>query len=412
MKNKIVIIGAGPAAVSVVETVRAHDHESPLVLLSAEPYPPYSPPAMVDHFLTGSGSHLWRPENWPQQMGVDYRSSTRAQRILAQERRLILQDGQDLGYDRLVIATGSRLYAPLDGADLPGVYNFKSLSAAEELIGRVRRREAKRAIIVGAGFIGIEIALLLRHLGVDVIQVEMMAQVMPNMLDTQTAGVVQQVLERKGVDLRLQTKARAFTGNGKAEGVLLDSGEVLRADLFIAATGVRPNLEVLQGSKIAHDWGITVDDHLRTSSPGVYAAGDVVEAPDRITGECYVHAIFPNAITQGQIVGFNLLGYDTSYEGADRMNSLKHLGLPVVAAGWKEGDEVLSAKVNGGTRTLYLRENRLVGFQLVNDIRAAGVLRSLMNRKQDIGTIKARLLEPGFGVGVLAWQANKGVAVS
>jgi nitrite reductase (NADH) large subunit len=411
MKNKIVIIGAGPAAVSVVETVRAYDRDSSIVMLSAEPYPPYSPPAMVDHFLTGSKAHFWRPEDWPRQMGVDYRSSTRAQRIVPEERRLILQDGQDIDYERLVIATGSRLYAPLDGADLSGVYNFKSLSAAEELIGRVQRREAKRAIIVGAGFIGIEIALLLRHLGVDVTQVEMMAQIMPNMLDTHTASVVQQVLERRGVDLQLQTKAKAFTGNGKAEGVLLDSGEVLRADLFIAATGVRPNLEVLQDSEIAHDWGITVDDHLQTSAPGVYAAGDVVEAPDRISGECYVHAIFPNAITQGQVVGFNLLGYDTPYEGADRMNSLKHLGLPVVAAGWKEGDEVLSAKVNGGMRTLYLRENRLVGFQLVNDIRAAGVLRSLMNRKQDIGTIKAWLLEPGFGIGVLAWQAGNGAFV-
>jgi nitrite reductase (NADH) large subunit len=408
MKNKIVIIGAGPAAVSVVETLRAQDHESQLVLLSAEPYPPYSPPAMVDHFLTGSESHLWRPENWPQQMEVDYRNSTRALRIEPDQRRLVLQDGQELNYDRLVIATGSRLYAPLEGADLPGVSNFKSLSAAEELIGRVRRQEAKQAIIVGAGFIGIEIALLLRHLGVAVTQVEMKDQVMPNMLDAVTAGVVQQVLERKGVDLRLQTKAKAFTGTDKAQEVLLESGEVLRADMFIAATGVRPNLEVLQDSGIAHDWGITVDEHLQTSAPGVYAAGDVVEAPDRITGECYVHAIFPNAITQGQVVGFNLLGYDRTYQGADRMNSLKHLGLPVIAAGWKQGDEVLRARVNGGTRTLYLRQNKLVGFQLVNDIRPAGVLRSLMNRKQDVGRIKSRLLEPGFGVGFLAWEAGSG----
>ena len=402
---KILIIGAGPAGVSVAETVRAHDASAEILMLSAEPYPPYAPPAMIDHFLTGSQAHLWRGTDWPERMGVDYRSGAVVTGVDPGAHRITLADGETLDYDRLVIATGSRLYAPIEGADLPGVYNFKSLSAAEELVNHVRRGEAKSALIVGAGFIGMEIALLLCELGVSVVQVEMLDQVMPRMLDADTAGVALAIMRERGVDVRLNTKATAFVGDGRAEGVRLESGETLQADLFIAATGVRPTVDFLEGSGVAVRWGITVDEYLRTTAPDIYAAGDVVEARDRLTGEAYVHAIFPNAVAQGQTVGLNLLGYEVPYEGADRMNSLKHLGLPIMAVGLKEGDEVLQMRRDGVIRTLYLKEKRLVGFQLVGDVRAAGVLRTLMNRGEDLSRYRDRLLEPGFGQGMVVWSA-------
>ncbi len=402
---KIVIIGAGPAGVSAAETVRAYDRQAELVMLSTEPYPPYSPPAMVDHFLTGSNVHFWRAPDWPQQTGVDYRSGVQVVAIEPDAHRLRLKDGSIVGYDRLVIATGGRLYAPLEGADLPGVYNFKSLSAAEALVRKVKRGEARTAIVVGAGFIGMEIALLLRVLGVTVTQIEMLDQVMAGMLDTETARIALALLQERGIDVRLKTKAVAFIGDGQAKGVRLETGDILEADLLIAATGIRPNLDLLAGSGIAYRWGIIVDDHLRTNAPDVYAAGDVVEAPDRLTGESYVHAIFPNAVEQGRVVGLNLAGYDTPYEGADRMNSLKHLGLPIMAVGLKEGDEMLQSRRNGTLRTIYLKDNRLVGFQLVGDTRAAGVLRTLMIQRQDIRPLKGHLLDPNFGQGLLAWSA-------
>ena len=410
-REKIVIVGAGPAGVSMVETLRHYDRDSQVVMLSAEPYLPYSPPAMVDHFLTGSGSHLWRGPDWPSQMQVDYRSGTSAAALepakeAGKRGLLVLQDGQSLEYDRLVIASGSRLYAPLPGADLPGVENFKSLSAAQALIDRVKRGAARKAVIVGAGFIGMEIALLLTELGVDVHQFEMLGQVMPAMLDEHSSAYALQAMRQRGVIVHLNTKVQAFVGENRAEGILLASGETVRADILIAATGVRPNLEFLGHAPIAQRWGITVDDHLRTSAPGVYAAGDVIEAPDRLTGEAYVHAIFPNAVEQGRVVGLNLAGIDVRYEGAERMNSLKHLGLPILAAGLKEGDEVLSSRVEGGWRTLYLRQERLVGYQLIGDIRAAGALRALLTRQQPLGRLKDHLLNLSLGQGSLVWASG------
>ncbi|NIM95644.1 MAG: FAD-dependent oxidoreductase [Anaerolineales bacterium] len=402
---KIVIVGAGPAGLTATETLRAQDNHTEIVVISDEPYPPYSPPAMVDHFLSGSKAHLWRGEYWPEEIGVEYRSGTKVIAIEPEDHRLQLSKDGALEYDKLVIASGSRLYAPLEGADLPGVYNFKSLSAAEALIKKIEKGNARSALIVGAGFIGMEIALLLQGLSVNVTQVEMLDQVMPRMLDKETASFALRAMRGRGVSVRLNTKARAFTGDKKVRSVELESGEQLEADLYIAATGVMPNVDFLEGSGIKVNTGIVVDDYLQTNIQDIFAAGDVVESSDRLTGDCFVHPIFPNAVEQGRVVGLNILGYEISYEGADQMNSLKHLDVPIMAAGLKDGDEVLRVRRDGSLRTLYLKDNRIVGFQLIGDVHPAGVFRSLMNRKEDIRSLKDHLLEPTFGQGIAAWRA-------
>jgi NAD(P)H-nitrite reductase large subunit len=348
-------------------------------------------------------------------MQVDYRSGMVVTGVYPREHRLhVMKDisnhqSESLEYDRLVIATGSRLHAPLSGVDLPGVYNFKSLSTAEALIGRVRRGEAHSAMVIGAGFIGMEITLLLRELGVAVTQVEMLDQVMPAMLDADSAAFALRAMRERGVDVRLNTRATAILDDGRAKSLLLDTGEELQADLYIAATGVRPNLEMLTGSGIIYKRGVCVDDHLRTSAADVYAAGDVIESPDWLTGEVFVHAIFPNAVEQGRVVGLNLTGFEVRYEGAEQMNSLKHLGIPLVAVGLKQGDQKLQTRQNGSLRTMYLHDDRLVGYQLVGDIRNAGALRTLLLRREKLGKLKDHLLEPNFGQSVLAWQSIAGM---
>ncbi|MGE5123959.1 MAG: NAD(P)/FAD-dependent oxidoreductase [Acidobacteriaceae bacterium] len=402
---KIIIIGAGPAGVTAAETLRAFDRQAELTMLTDEPYLPYSPPAMADHFIHGSNLHLWRSNDWPDETGVDYRQGIKVTALELDAHRLRLASGEVLGYDKLLIATGAHLYAPLAGADLPGIYNFKSLSAAESLVNRVRAGEARSALVVGAGFIGMEIALLLCELGVEVTQIEMLDQVMATMLDAETAAIALTLMRLHGVEVQLNTRATAFVGNGSVQGVRLESGQLLKADLLIAATGVQPNLDFLQGSGITVKRGIAVDTYLRTNAPDVYAAGDCTETPDRVTGETFLHAIFPNAVEQGRVAGLNLAGFQVEYEGAERMNSLKHLGLPILAAGEKQGDKVLREQKGNDLRTIYLDGQRLVGFQLVGDISAAGVLHALMTQKSDISGLEDRLLDPNFGQGSVAWKA-------
>jgi NAD(P)H-nitrite reductase large subunit len=285
---------------------------------------------------------------------------------------------------------------------MDGIYNFKSLSAAEDLIGHVRRREARTALIVGAGFIGIEIGLLLADLGVEVTQL-VRSRVMRSMLDPETSALVLEMIEARGIRALRgdDADAVAFLGEGgRATQVAMRSGIEMSADLLVAATGLRPNIEFLAGSGLETSWGVCVDDHLRTNDPDVYAAGDVAEHLDRITGERYVYAILPNAVAQGRIVAHNLLGWDEVYAGAENMNSLKHLGLPVMAVGEMVGEE-LRHEGDGILRKIYLQDGRIAGFRLAGDVRNAGIYRSLLNREVDVTPFRERLLSPAFGMGQL-----------
>ncbi len=404
MARGIVVAGAGPAGITIAEAVRAHDDDVAITMLSSEPWPPYAPPAMADYFLTGRDAPLfWKGQDVCERLGVDYRSGARVRSLAPEGHELRLEDGAVLAYGKLVIATGSGLYAPVEGCDLPGLYNFKSLTAARQLVDKVRKGEISRALIVGAGFIGVELALLLRDLGVSVTVVEMQDRVMPAMLEPETADIVLGMVCARGVEVRLETRAKAFIGERAVTGLQLESGRTLQADAYITATGVKPNIEWLEGSGVETGWGVIVDDFLRTNVEDVYAAGDVAETRDRMTGERYVHANFPNAIAQGQAVANNLLGYGTRYEGGESMNSLKHLGVEVIAAGAQSGEEQLRCRQDGVLRKIFLEEGRVVGFRLAGDIRGAGVYRSLMLRGVDVSPFKDHLLDPRPGA---AWLAG------
>ena len=408
---RILIIGAGPAGVTVAETLRLQGDQSEIVMLSSEPFPPYSPPAMVEYFQTGRPVHFWKGEDFSDRLDVDYRQGAEAVAVDPEAQTVCLVDGETIPYDRLVLASGGRLYAARLEEFKPGVYNFKSLTAAEELLGRVTRGEARSALIVGAGFIGVEIALLLRRLGVEVTQL-VRSRVMREMLDPETSEMVLHTIEREGIKTQRgnDADAVAFVGEPQAEAVEVRSGDVVSADLLVAATGLRPNIEFLEGSGIETDWGVLVDDHLGTNYPNVYAVGDVAETFDRFTGERYVHAIFPNAVAQAQCAAHNLLGWDVAYEGAESMNSLKHLGLPVMAVGRMEGEE-LRVRRNGVLRKLYLQDDRIVGFRLTGDVSGAGIYRTLMNKQVDVGHFKHRLLQRGFGMGMIEEQARTSLFV-
>ena len=257
---KAVIIGSGPAGATVAEVLRQNDSSAEIVLISGEPFPPYSPPAMLEYFATGKEVHFWRGKDFAERMKIDYRPGTKVKAVLPDQHTISLDDGEQVFYDRLVLASGARLYAPLSGEDKAGIYNFKSLSAAEELLSKIRDEHARSALIVGAGFIGVEIGLLLADLGLEVTQL-VRSRVMRNMLDIETSQILLEIMQQRGVRVLqgAEADAVAFVGETRAEGVQTKSGEILRADVIVAATGLKPNIDYLGGSNIETNYGVVVD---------------------------------------------------------------------------------------------------------------------------------------------------------
>ncbi len=402
---KIVIIGAGPAGVAAAEAIREHDRQCQIVMLTSEPYPPYSPPALAEYFMTGRPIHFWKGEDFPERLQLDYHPASRVLVVQPGEQRLVLDQGRDLLYDQLIIASGGRLYAPISGAEKEGIHNFKSLQAGTGLLEKVRAKRVGSALIVGAGFIGVEVAFLLHELGLEVTLL-VRSRVMRGMLDPETSQKVEEILLSRGIEIRggPDADATGFVGERQVEGVEMRSGTVLKADIYVAATGLKPNIDFLNGSGIATNWGILVDEHLRTNFNNIYAAGDVAETRDRITGQRVVYPNYPNAVEQGRIAGYNLLGLNQVYHGAEAMNSMKHLGLPVMAVGSMEGEELRTKRAEN-LRKLWVKDGRLVGFRLIGDISCAGIYLSLMRRAEDISTIKDDLLDANFGMGYLAGLA-------
>jgi NAD(P)H-nitrite reductase large subunit len=404
---RAVVIGTGPAGITAAETLRRLDPQGSVVALSSEPYAPYSPAALADHFLTGRNETLyWKGEDVAERLGIEERREAVVVAVDTDNQEVVLGDDSRIPFEGLIIASGSRLHAPIEGADLPGVLDFKSLRMATDLVGRVHRGEARSALIVGNGLIGVELSLLLAGLGVDVSIIGRRPWVMPRVLDPVTAEIAEKGLLDRGVKLLLGVEATAFVGSPQVNGVRLADGKVLHADLVVAATGVKPHVEFLKASPIVCQWGIHVDDQMRTSVPGIMAAGDVAEAADWLSGERFVHAIFPNAVTQAPIAAANLLGANLTYDGAEAMNSLKHLGIPIVAMGSiDKPDDVLRWESAGCMRSIYLRGGTIIGAQLAGDIRSAGVYRSLMLRRSDVTCFGRALVEPDFNIGTVVSNA-------
>ncbi|HVC69165.1 MAG TPA: FAD-dependent oxidoreductase [Acidimicrobiales bacterium] len=397
--TRAVIIGTGPAGITAAETLRRLDPAGTVTALTLEPFPPYSPAAMADHFLTGRDTTLyWKGRDISERLGVEERREAPVIGVDVDNNEVVLTGGDRIPYEVLIVASGSRLHAPIEGAELPGVLDFKSLRKAEALMLRVRSGEARNALIVGHGFIGVELALMLTDLGVSVRIVGRRPWVMPRVLDRPTSEFARAALEGRGVELCLGTPAEAFVETPTGTAVRLTGGQVLHADLVVAATGVKPHIEFLDGAGIVTNWGVHVDDHMRSGIPSIYAAGDVAEAADWLTGERYVHAIFPNAVAQAKIAAANALGADITYDGAESMNSLKHLGVPIVAMGTTDGaDDVIHSENPGMRRSVFLREGRIIGAQLAGDITSAGVYHSLMLRRADVRPYGSHLASPSFG---------------
>jgi len=397
---KHVIIGNGPAGVVAAETLRKADPEAKIALLGDEPEPPYSRmalPYLMMGEIDEAGTYLRKDPAHYARLSIE-QVRDRAESVDAKARTVRLAGGARLNYDRLLIASGSHPIRPeIPGIDLPGVHACWTMDDARRIIARAA--PGSRVLQVGAGFIGCIIMEALVTRGVRLTVVEMGDRMVPRMMTPVAGNMIRTWCEGKGVTVHVEsrvTKIRRAADGSDALVATLDTGGELEADLVIVAAGVRPNIGFLAGSGIECGAGITIDDAMRASVPGVYAAGDVAEGIDPSTGKRAVNAIQPTAVEQGRVAALNMAGNDVRTRGHLTLNVLDTLGLISSSFGqwWSEaGGE--SAELIDEREYRYLslqfRDDRLVGATSIGLTEHVGVLRGLIDGRVRLGPWKERL---------------------
>jgi NAD(P)H-nitrite reductase large subunit len=415
---KHVILGAGPAGVIAAETIRKHAPADEVTIVGDEREPPYSRMA-IPYLLAGhiaeDGTHLRHASDHYSRLGIALRYG-RARRIDVAARQVLLDDGSALPFERLLIATGSSpATPPIPGIDGPGVHSCWTLADARAIMAEAR--PGARVIQMGAGFIGCIIMEALAARGVALSVVEMGDRMVPRMMGPTAGGMIKDWCERKGVAVytgaRVDAIERPESASGAApahEGLLtklahavgighapapapaapaapmtvrLSTGQRLDADLVISATGVKPNIGFLEGSGITALVGVLTDEHLQTSVPGIYAAGDCAEAFDKVSGKTIVSAIQPNAAEQARVAALNMVGHAATLRGVTQINVLDTLGLISASFGnWQGvpgGEQVeLTDRAAGRHLSLQFGGDRLVGCNAIGWTDHVGVMRGLV----------------------------------
>lgn len=392
-----VVIGNGPAGVVAAETLRRHDPSSEIVLLGDEPEPPYSRMALP-YLLAGTvgepGTYLRHGDAHFEKLAVDVRQA-RVRRVDTANRTTILNNGAEIAYDRLLIATGAHpIKPPIEGMDAEGVENCWTLPDARRILAGAKPGD--RVVLMGAGFIGCIVLEALAARGVDLVVVEMADRMLPRMMDETGGAMIARWCASKGVAVRTGTRVTEIARGNGSLALAVEGDDPIEADLVVCATGVAPNVDFLDGAGIDCDAGILVDHRLRTSAADVYAAGDVAQGLDFSTGRQEVHAIQPTAVEHGRIAALNMAGVDTRFRGSLSMNVLNTLGLVSSSFGlWMgaEGGERSVAADEARSRYLRLEfeEDRIVGALALGLTQHVGVLRGLIQTRVRLGSWLAKL---------------------
>jgi NADPH-dependent 2,4-dienoyl-CoA reductase/sulfur reductase-like enzyme len=385
--------------VIAAETLRAQRPADDIVLLGDEPEPPYSRmaiPYLLEGDIGEAGTYLRKDADHFARLRIELRRAA-ARRLDTQARTVALSDGGTLGYDRLLLATGSAPASPpIPGIDSQGVMSCWTLADARKIAQAVR--QDTRVLQLGAGFIGCIIMEAITARGAALTVVEMGDRVLPRMMPPRAAALIKRWCEGKGVHILTDATATRIDRDAHGLHVRLAQEQTLDADVVISATGVRPNIGFLAGSGVATQMGILVDAQMRTNVADVYAAGDCVEAVEFATGTLFVNAIQLNAADQARIAALNMAGRPTCSQGAMALNVLDTFGLISASFGQWQG-------VAGGDHTELIYEGAfkylrlefdgdvLIGATSLGLTEHVGVIRGLIQSRTKLGRWKARLMQ-------------------
>jgi NADPH-dependent 2,4-dienoyl-CoA reductase/sulfur reductase-like enzyme len=419
------IIGTGAAGISAAETIRAYDPGGRLTLVGEEPDGYYSRPGLA-YLLTGE-----LPESQLYPFSTEELRTLRCKFVREQavavdpaSRRVRLATSHELAYDRLLLATGAAARKPnLPGVDLPGVVQLDNFSDAREIIQRARK--GKAAVVIGGGITALEIVEGLVAQDIKVHYFLRGDRYWGNVLDESESRIVEHRLQEEGVEIHYHTEAKSIYGRptglfGRGPlsvgGVRTQHDEDISCQIVALAIGVVPRLELAKSAGLDLDRGVLVDEHMRTSDPYIYAAGDIAQAYDPASGKALLDVLWPVARDQGRVAGANMAGIPTTYEKDVPLNVTRLAGLTTTIIGrvgvrgqdedtqgivrgdsetWREIPDALTSQqgFNVNRIRLMIGGNRIVGAIVMGDQTLSRPIHQLVARQVDISPIRDKLVE-------------------
>ncbi len=404
MKTKYLIIGNSAGGIGAAEAIRQVDKEGTLTIVSEEPYPAYSRP-LISKYLTGERvleEILFRPLDFYSQSNINFLPGKKLTRLELNHQMAQLEDSEQITWKKLLLAVGAKpIFPSMEGSDKEGVFTFTSLDDAKAIGSFLDN--ARKAVIIGGGLIGISAAEALVKRGVEVTVVEMKDRILNTILDEQASLMAEKVLEQAGVEIVAEQTVAKVNGRDKVEEAILDNGATVPCDLVLVAIGVLPRPELWLDVQLEINRGVVVNRYMATNHPNVYACGDVAEAYDFVYKENRLTPVWPNAYIGGRIAGFNMAGATVEYPGGTAINSLNYFGIDIASAGMPmtpddNGYETITKQEGSIYQKIILKDDLIMGMIFVGNIEKSGIIFGLMRDRVNVESFKQSLLADDFGL--------------
>lgn len=397
---KYVIIGASAAGLAAAEAVRKYDAQGTVTVLTEEEYMPYSRPS-ISYYLKGKVKECnmaLRKPTFYKEKKIDVITSSKVAAI-DMEKKIVKAGRKNYPYDKLCLCTGSKPFVPpMDNVEgKANALTFLDLKATK--VVKTLANAKTRAVVIGAGLIGMKAAEGLVKICKSVDVVELAPRVLPSILDAKSAKQVKKHLENNGIRFHLENTVVKASSKGKQiTAVTLKDGKKLPCDLLILAVGVRSQMELAEKAGLEVNRGIITDtETMQTSNPDIYAAGDCCVSTDMLDGSKKIIALWPNAVQQGNVAGAQMAGADVTVGGTYSVNAIDFFGLRICTCGLINAQgERYSDKIrqDGDVyKRLVFEGDKLVGYVLINSSVNAGMYTNLISNKISLDTIQGDIMD-------------------
>ena len=380
--KKYLIVGNGVAGTTAAEYIRKNDPSGEITIVTDEGLPFYYRIRLPD-FLCGEVEEsglIAKKKGWYQENNITLRLSTIITGGSLKNKFLLSSSGEEIRFARLILANGSTPNIPsISGSEKKGVFALHCIQDAKNIINHAS--SCKKAILIGGGLLGLEAGNGLKQLGLEVTVVEFFPRLLPRQLDDEGGHRLQNILEDRGFSFKLDAITRTIEGNDEVEGVTLENGEFIAADIVVISAGVNPKMDIAMQLGLDCNRGIKVDKQMRTSHPDIYAAGDTVEFEGRTYG------IWPAALEQGKIAGTNISGGEANYEGTVLSSILKVADIDLASAGNIDEENQYDSKVVS-SETIYKKvvfdNSKVIGCIMLGDRKNFNRINRAISTGEDI----------------------------